>query len=435
MSIDVQKGVPLTYKKIFLLWIPLAAMWLMMGIEMPLINAIIARLANAKANLAAFGVTLAISLIIESPVIQLLAAGTALANNRKNYKRLLLFMHIMAVALTSLHLILALTPLYELLLKHVIGIPADIIPISRRAFIWMFPWTAAVGYRRLWQGVLIRYGKTKVIPNTMITRLMATAIILLAGFHFPEISGAEVGAIALSFGVIIGAISSYFYLRPLANTFKNTEGQEELSWNSLLKFYYPLALTNFVTFIVRPVLTFGIARAAFPLESLAIWPVVTSLMFLFRSMSLAYQEVAVSLLKGESDYKPLSRFAAFLGISLSILFFMTAATPLGNLWYRYAAGLENDLLRFTGVPTLIVTLVPAITGFISWYRGILIFRQKTGIIAKAVILNSTILLAVILIGPVFFPVQGGIIAAVAYMFSMLMEALYLKYMTRSISSV
>lgn len=435
MAINLNNESRLTYKKIFLLWIPLAAMWLMMGIEMPLINAVIARLNDAKANLAAFGVTLAIALIIESPIIQLLAAGTALADSRKNYKRLMSFMHILAISLTIIHLILALTPLYGLLLQHVLRVPTNIIPLSRRAFILMCPFSAAVGYRRLWQGVLIRFGKTKVIPNTMITRLLTTAIILFAGFHFPGISGAEVGGMALSFGVVAGAISSYIYLRPMLYEFKDTDGQEVLSWNKLLKFYFPLALTNFVTFIVRPVLTFGIARAIFPLESLAIWPVVTSLMFLFRSMSLAYQEVAVSLLKGDDDYKYLSRFAALLGISLSIMFFAIAVTPLGNLWYRFAAGLDKNLLSFTRIPTLIVSVVPAITGFISWYRGVLIFKQKTAIIAKAVMLNSSILMVIILIGPEIFPVQGGIIAALAFMISMLFEAFFLKYATRAMTSV
>jgi len=435
LSDNLLKNAPLNYKKIFLLWVPLASMWLMMGIEMPLINAVIARLSNAKANLAAFGVTLAISLIIESPVIQLLAAGTALSDSRSNYKKLMKFMHILGASLTALHLLFALTPLYGLLLEYVIGVPADIIPLSRRSFLWMFPWTAAVGYRRLWQGVLIRNGKTKVIPVTMIARLIVTTATLIAGFSFPEISGAEVGSIALTFGVITGAVISYLFLRPLVKSFTDEKNHEILSWNKLLKFYYPLALTNFVTFIVRPVLTFGIAKAAFPLESLAAWPVVTSLMFLFRSMSLAYQEVAVSLLKGNKDFKALSNFAAFLGISLSCLFFLIAATPLSAIWYKYAAGLENDLIHFTRIPTLIVTFIPAITGFISWYRGILIFRQNTKVIANAVFLNSLILIAIILTGPFLLSVQGGIIAAAAYTFSMLTEAIFLHRKTKSMFSV
>lgn len=416
-------------KKIFLLWVPLAAMWLMMGIEMPLINAMIARMPEAKANLAAFGVTLSLALIIESPIIQMLTAGTALADNMKNYKRLMLFMHILAIGLTILHIILALTPLYAMLLKFVIGVPDDIIPISRKAFIWMFPWTAAVGYRRLWQGVLIRYGKTSVIPMTMVVRLIATTGVLIAGFFFPVFTGGEIGGIALSFGVIAGALSSYYYLKPMLGEIPDDEKDEAMPWGNLLTFYYPLALTNFVTFIVRPVLSFGIARAAFPLESLAIWPVVTSFMFLFRSMALAYQEVAVTMLKNDSDMKPLSRFASVLGIGLSSLLLIISLTPLSGLWYRYAAGLTQELIAFTVLPTIIVATVPYFTGMTSWYRGVLIFRQRTADVARAVFVNSATLLAIILAGPFLLEIQGGIIAAIAFALSLVAETVFLKSRT------
>lgn len=402
-------------------------MWLMMGIEMPLINAVIARLPEAKANLAAFGVTLSLALIIESPIIQMLTAGTALADNKVNYKKLMKFMHILAVSLTALHLLLGLTPLYSLLLKYVIAVPEDIIPLSQKAFIWMFPWTAAVGYRRLWQGVLIRLGKTSVIPMTMIVRLIVTTAVLLSGFFIPRLSGGEIGGIALSFGVIAGAVTSYFYLAPHLKEIPDDSEAKGISWPHLLNFYYPLALTNFVTFIVRPVLSFGIARAAFPLESLAIWPVVTSFMFLFRSMALAYQEVAVSLLKGENDMKPLARFSLYLGVSLSLIFGLIAISPLNEIWYKYAAGLSDELLVFTLIPTLIVSLSPFFSSLISWYRGVLIFKEKTSIVARAVVVNSLTLLLIILTGPYLFSIQGGIIAAVAFTVSLMAESLYLKF--------
>ncbi|MBN2656946.1 MAG: hypothetical protein JXR86_07780 [Spirochaetales bacterium] len=416
-------------KKIFSLWVPLAAMWLVMGIEMPLINAVIARMNEAKANLAAFGVTLSLALIIESPIISMLTAGTALADNRENYRKLLRFMHIMALVLTSFHLILGLTPLYGFVLKYIIAVPEDIIPQSRESFIWMFPWSAAVGYRRLWQGVLIRLGKTKIIPFTMIARLAATCAVLLIGLFTPSCSGALAGGIALSFGVVAGAATSFFFLFPHLKDLPADRNSEALSWNRLFTFYYPLALTNFVTFIVRPVLTFGIARAAFPLESLAIWPVVTSFMFLFRSMALAYQEVAVSLLKNESDREPLGKFALFLGGGLSLIFLFAALSPFSAAWYHYAAGLSENLIPFTLFPTIIVATAPFFSGMTSWYRGLLVFRQKTSIVARAVFINSLTLLVLVLTIPMIADIQGGIIAALAFAISLAVETLYLKSRT------
>ncbi len=63
-------------------WWPLAASWLLMGLEGPAISAVIARLANPEINLAAYGgVVFPLALFIEAPIIMLLAASTALSTD------------------------------------------------------------------------------------------------------------------------------------------------------------------------------------------------------------------------------------------------------------------------------------------------------------------------------------------------------------------
>ena len=62
-------GSTLTYRQIFLFWLPLAGTWLMMAVEGPYLAAIIARLDRPTENLAAFGVAFAFAIIIEAPVI------------------------------------------------------------------------------------------------------------------------------------------------------------------------------------------------------------------------------------------------------------------------------------------------------------------------------------------------------------------------------
>jgi hypothetical protein len=73
---------PLTTRRILHTWWPLAASWLLMGAEGPAIFAVMARLANPVINLAAFnGLVYPLALIIESPIIMLLAASTALSKD------------------------------------------------------------------------------------------------------------------------------------------------------------------------------------------------------------------------------------------------------------------------------------------------------------------------------------------------------------------
>jgi hypothetical protein len=420
----------ITPKKIFLLWLPLAVMWLFMAIEQPGVNAVIARLSRPKLNLAAHGVMFPIALIIEAPIIQMLAAATALTDGRKNYARLLRFMHKWAVGLTLVHLILGVTPLYTLLVRDLLGVPAEVVGISRTAFLIMLPWSPTIGYRRLWQGVLIRHGKTKEISYTMFIRLAATLGTLYLTYRLGWDQGASAGALALIVGVFAGMISSYLFALPVIRGLEDERDENVISGNELLKFYIPLILTSLITFLARPMLNYGIARAALPLESLAVWPVVMSVMFIFRSVSLAYQEVVVALLKEDAGIRLLRSFAAMLALLSGSAFLLFSLTPAGAFWFDVVAGLSDDLLPFTTVPAVIVTLVPVFSAFISWYRGLLIYRGETAKIAQAVGVNTGSLFLLLTFVPKLVEINGAVLAAGAFSLSLLFEVGYLFAVTR-----
>ena len=78
------EGIP-TLRGIFVFWLPLFATWLMMSVEGPFLAAIIARLAEPKYNLAAYGVAFSFALIVEAPIIMIMSASTALVTNRRSY--------------------------------------------------------------------------------------------------------------------------------------------------------------------------------------------------------------------------------------------------------------------------------------------------------------------------------------------------------------
>ncbi|MEE8591825.1 MAG: hypothetical protein V3T35_10955, partial [Spirochaetia bacterium] len=207
--------VDLSYRRIFWFWIPLAAMWFMMAVEQPLIAAFVARMPDPEINLAAYGVVFSVALIIESPIIMLLTAGTALSRGGLSYRRLLLFSHLLIAGLTALHLLIALTPLYDLILLRVIGVPEEVAALGRGAFLVIAPWTAGVGYRRLWQGVLIRYHRTGVVPITIALRLVVTAGLLILGYSLNRFPGVFVGSAALVGGITTAAVAAYLFARPV----------------------------------------------------------------------------------------------------------------------------------------------------------------------------------------------------------------------------
>ena len=102
----------LTKKKLFKLWLPLAIMWIVMALEQPMVTSAISRLPDAVNQLAAFGFSFAIALLIEGPVIQMLSAGTAITNSVASYKKLLNIQRFIAIVTTSIHILLSITPVF-----------------------------------------------------------------------------------------------------------------------------------------------------------------------------------------------------------------------------------------------------------------------------------------------------------------------------------
>ena len=170
-------------KRILETWWPLAASWLLMSAELPAISAVLARLNDPEVHLASYGaVVFPISLIVEAPVIMLLAASTALAKDWSSYVKLRRYMHIMGGVLTAIHVVIAFTPVFDFIVEQVIQIPPRIVEPSRIGLMIMTPWTWSIAYRRFNQGVLIRYGQSKVVSVGTSIRLIMDASVLLTGY-------------------------------------------------------------------------------------------------------------------------------------------------------------------------------------------------------------------------------------------------------------
>lgn len=403
----------------------------MMGIEQPALTAIVARLPNASINLAAFGVTFALALVVESPVLQMLSAATALTKSRRDYRSLLKAMHVMAAGLTGIHLLLGLTPLYDVVMSGLLGVPADVIERSRASFVVMAPFAAFVGYRRLWQGILIRLGKTQIVTVTMALRLVATMTFLFIGFAGRILPGAELAAASLILGTLVGAVSSYFFSRKaIREGLPETPASGEvLGVRRFLRFYVPLASTSVIFLAANPLLTFGMARGVAPLESLATWPVINGFMFLFNSIALSYQEAVIALLERGFEEK-LRRFTYMLGPVLGVFLLMAGVTPFGDLWFRGVAGLESSLVPYTRIPLLILTAVPILVTQKSWMRGLFVHRNKTVVLAQSVSIYTVMLLALVLVVPLLFPLEGVIVAAASLALAQTVENVYLLIRSR-----
>jgi len=127
------------------------------------------------------------------------------------------------------------------------------------------------------------------------------------------------------------------------------------------------------------VITFFMGRAARPLESLAVLPVLHGLTFIFRALALSYQEVAIALTGDHGENFEKVREVA-IGLALGVMFCLglIAWTPLGSFWLRHVAGLDPELSEFALLPLRIYAFLPTLSVVQSFQRAMLVHGRRTG---------------------------------------------------------
>ena len=382
-----------------------------------MVSAVVARLPTPEISLAAWGgVVFPISLLIESPIIMLLAASTALSRNEENFRKVRKFMMWAGGALTALHLALAFTPLYDVVVGGVIGAPPEIRGPARIGLQLMTPWTWSIAYRRFHQGLLIRFDHSDAVGIGTAIRLTADASVLGAGLVIGTIPGVVVAGVAVASGVIAEAVYAGYRARPVVREELPQEPppEEPLTLPDFLSFYTPLALTSLLTLIMQPMGSAALSRMPNALASLAVWPVITGLVFMTRSMGMAYNEVVIAMLDERGSLGNLWRFTLILAGGTTALLLLIAATPLSRLWFGVVSGLPPDLTDLATEALWYTLPLPALVVFHSWYQGALVNSRRTRGVTEAVALNLLFTGIVLGVGVFTASVAGLIVAWIAF---------------------
>ena len=429
---------PLTHPRIAAFWLPLAGTWLMMAAEGPYLAAIIARLAHPTENLAAFGVAFALAIIIEAPVIMLMAASTALVTDATSYAALRRFTYTLAAALTLVQVVVVLPPVFDWLALSLIGLPPDVARLTHHGLAIMLPWPIAIGYRRFRQGLLIRRRLTRLVTYGTAVRLAAMSAVALAAARVPGLQGVHVGTIALATGVVVEAVASRVMTRrvvaellagpaPAAATdVRDSRPAAALTMPAIFRFYLPLAMTSLLAMAVQPAVTFFVGQSRFALESLAVLPVIHGLTFLFRALGLSYQEVGIALFGDRwEQYRPIRNFgwmlAAFAAGGLGLIVF----TPLAAVWFGGVSGLSPELTAFALLPAQILALLPAGSVWICFQRAVLVHARQTAPITWAGIFEVAVVVVLLTVTTQVLSWVGAVGAATAIVGGRLAGVLFL----------
>jgi hypothetical protein len=139
-----------------------------------------------------------------------------------------------------------------------------------------------------------------------------------------------------------------------------------------------------------------------PLESLAVWPVIYSLIILWSSAGTAFTEAVVILLEQPRAVTALHNFTVRMATVFVGLLLLMNVTPLAQLWFENVAALPPEMAPTASWSLWVGLLLPGLAFLQSWYTGTLVnMRQTRGItesVAASLIVHGGILYAGIIWG-------------------------------------
>jgi len=419
----------LSQKQLLFLWLPLFLTWELMGFELPIAHIMLSRLDNVATNLAALGIVASFSAFIESPIFSMLSAATILITGKTSYLKLRNFNFILSSFLSLILIILTLPCCFDFLTVKILALPTDLIPYIKTAIYLRIPIPFCVGYRRFYQGILVHYGRNSKVGLGTAIRLVVTVstMLILAYFNYTGVIVGTGGCVA---GMIVEAIISRIFVNPIIKNYQlgNITDKNAISYREIAKFYIPLALTSVIATAVTPLMTFFLSRGAYPIESLAVYPVLCGITGLFISATISLHDLAL----GSFDAKNYNRqsvktFQFRVTSMMCIILSLVLFSPFNGTLFVSIYDLPRSLITFAQTASAYVILFVMANACIFWRRASAIYERLTHLVTLASITDVTIITLVMFCLLNYTKISGVSAAFIALTLGRISEALFLFY--------
>jgi Na+-driven multidrug efflux pump len=166
------------------------------------INLFLGRLANPDLALAAFGVVNALKGMVVSPLRNLIHTAQALVTSRADMRVMTSFVHRLTVGYVVLVGILFFTPLRDVILNGVMGLPEDLANYAKPGVQITLLAAIAWGYTSMFRGVLSAMRRTRIFAASAVLRLVAVVAVGSTSLIWPDLNGAVVGIGAISAAIL-----------------------------------------------------------------------------------------------------------------------------------------------------------------------------------------------------------------------------------------
>jgi hypothetical protein len=426
-----------SFRELLSLFFPLALSGVFYPIARPFVNAALARTDDPALSLAAYSVTLSVTMPLVSPLFGMRQIVTALCVDDDMVRRVgRVALALGAVATVPL-LALSIPAVYLGATDRILGIPADIARLGPPAMLLMATSPLLVIGRGYYQGVLVRFGNANPVGLGALGYLVLSAAVVFVAVLGLRLPGAVAGAVALLAGNLAYLLIVWYPTRAMRSgpratipAHDETFEPSKRSRRYILTLYYPLAVSTLLTAGVEPVVQAAMARAPDAALSLAAYPVCFAIVWLARTHLWNLQQVVIAKVVDRSSYRVVRRFTILLGLATTLMM-MIALIPVVRDWlFGDLIGLQGDIREYAWRGYMLLIPACMLQAWRSLYFGTLVASGVTGSIQTAAFVRVGALLAGLGLGVAHGGIAGIYVGVGAVMLSEVFEVASLHLSVR-----
>lgn len=384
------------------------------------------------------GVVYPITVLLEAPTFMLLSASATLVSDRESYHSGLRHALTVGAFCAVLQLTIVHPTVYRWLMESVLSPPPGVAESAYTGFVILSMSAIFVALRRFHQGVLVRLGRSRTVGIGTALRIGSGIGICFLLMQSESVSGATAAAVSCGSAMVLEALYAYVMARPAIAELPEIEsapmGKKLLRWSDFFRFYAPLASTSVLLCLAQPIGSATMARAALPLQSLAIWPAVITLINSLRSLNTAIPELYVSRVAQRESVEQLKRLTGYLCVFQTATVAVLAFTPLGPWWFLTVAGLSPELSDLALATLSCGVVLPLFATLQSWQQGRLLAARASTAISAGVLRYIVAVIGLAWLGMALTNVVGALVFIVAVTMAIMFQWLYLRSAAESITA-
>jgi len=416
----------LTTREISWFFFPLLLNVQMMSISHSLINAGLARVADAITALAAFSVAMVLHIFIASPSYQNHIITIAMVRGRRSLHGTALFIALMSAGIAALLALIAFTPVGSFVLYRLLGVTPEVATGARAVLAILVPLPFVTGLRGFSQGLVSQTRRTGLI--SLATGVRIVALLLFLWFGYGWLDGPSLGAVALLGCVVVETVLITWFAWRICRI--PADGEQERDFAGIVRFALPLATSSGLQQAVPLIINAIISRLPDGTLALAAFGIIRGFIFLLAGPMRNLQQAYVALARRADDYPVMARFAERVSLALAAVT-LAVAGPLSAPVLGTLMGLDPAMRSYIVWPLAACAVYPWLIGASHLLRGWFAAAHLTSLLGRATLYKVLLLLAGWpLIVALPLPVSGTTIAITLLIAAEAAETWYLHHRRR-----